>query len=311
MSANNAAAAALSGNRIHVKKGFWRANGKGYLFLLPFLLLFALFIIVPVIVAAWTSLTNNNMLQPAHFVGLNNYRQLFLNDDIFLVALQNTFVFAFITGPIGYFLSFVAAWVINSLKAKNAFALAFYAPSITSGVAMSVVWGVFFSPDRYGYLNNFLINLGFISSPVLWTMDARYIMFVVMFVSIWMSMGAGFLVFLAGLQNIPRDYYEAASIDGLKSRLQELFYITLPTMKPQLLFGAVNAIVTSFGVFDIAVALVGFPSPNYAAHTIVAHLYDYAFIRFQMGYASAIAMVLFVITFFLGRIVMKVLSEKD
>jgi len=126
-----------------------------------------------------------------------------------------------------------------------------------------------------------------------------------------MSMGTGFLVFLAGLQNIPREYYEAGAIDGVRNKTQELFLLTLPMMKPQLLFGAINSIVSSFGVFDIAVSVAGMPSPEYAGHTIVAHLYDYAFIRFQMGYASAIAVVLFLITFILGKVVMKLLSSRD
>ena len=216
-----------------------------------------------------------------------------------------------ITGPIGYLLSFFAAWVINQLKFKRGFALAFYAPSITSGIAMSTVWLVIFSSDRYGYLNNILLNLGMIDSPILWNTDPQYIMKVIMIISLWMSMGTGFLVFLAGLQNVSSSYYEAAAIDGVKNKFQELFYITLPLMKPQLLFGAINAIVSSFGVFDIAVSVAGMPSPNYAGHTIVAHLYDYAFIRFQMGYASAVAVVLFVMTFLLGKVVMRLLSSKD
>ena len=168
-----------------------------------------------------------------------------------------------------------------------------------------------FSSDRMGYLNNILLNMGLIDEPILWNTDPNYIMGVVMFISLWMSMGTGFLVFLAGLQNVSKSYYEAAAIDGVKNKFQELFYVTLPMMKPQLLFGAINAITSAFGVFDIAVSVAGMPSPNYSAHTIVSHLYDYAFIRFQMGYASAVAVVLFIITFALGKIVMRVLSSKD
>ena len=290
---------------------FWVKNGMGYLFMLPFLVLFVIFVILPVAVAIRTSFTDYNMLQPAKFVGFNNYKLLLTDDDIFILALKNTLVFSFITGPIGYIMSFLAAWVINMLKCKSAFALAFYAPSITSGVAMSVVWMTFFSNDRYGYINNFLINTGLIDSPILWTLNSEYIMTVIMFISIWMSMGTGFLVFLSGLQGLNRAYYEAAAIDGIDSKFKELWYITLPMMKPQLLFGAITAIVNSFGVFDIAVSVAGLPSANYAGHTIVAHLYDYAFIRFQMGYASAVSVILFLITFILGRVVMRLLSSHD
>ncbi len=289
---------------------WWRRDGIGYLFMLPFLVLLLIFIVIPVFVALGISFTNYNMLQKPRWIGLNNLKLLFMDDLIFLTALKNTFIFACITGPIGYIMSFIAAWVINQLKLRNAFALAFYAPSITSGVAMSVVWLYFFSNDRYGLINNVLINLGAISEPILWTLDPKYILSVIIIISIWMSMGTGFLVFLAGLQNVPKEYYEAAAIDGVSNKFQELRFITLPTLKPQLLFGAINSIVSSFGVFDIAVSVAGMPSPNYAAHTIVAHLYDYAFIRFQMGYASAVAVVLFLMTFLLGRLVMNMLSTK-
>ena len=292
-------------------KRFIRKNWMGYLFLLPFVVLFSIFVVAPVLYAVGLSFTDYNMMQPAKFVGLNNYKLLFLDDEVFLTAISNTLTFAVITGPIGYLLSFFAAWVINQLKFKRGFALAFYAPSITSGIAMSTVWLVIFSSDRYGDLNNILLNLGMIDSPILWNTDPQYIMKVIMIISLWMSMGTGFLVFLAGLQNVSSSYYEAAAIDGVKNKFQELFYITLPLMKPQLLFGAINAIVSSFGVFDIAVSVAGMPSPNYAGHTIVAHLYDYAFIRFQMGYASAVAVVLFVMTFLLGKVVMRLLSSKD
>ena len=292
-------------------KIFWRKNAMGYAFIAPFVILFTIFIVAPVITAIGLSFTNYNMMQTPTFVGLNNYKLLFLDDEVFITGLSNTMTFAVVTGPVGYLMSFFAAWVINQLKFKRGFALAFYAPSICSGIAMSTIWMVAFSGDRLGYINNFLLNIGLIDEPILWNTDPNYIMGVVMFISLWMSMGTGFLVFLAGLQNVSRSYYEAAAIDGVKNKFQELFYVTLPMMKPQLLFGAINAITGAFGVFDIAVSVAGMPSPNYAAHTIVAHLYDYAFIRFQMGYASAVAVVLFVITFVLGKVVMKLLSSKD
>ena len=296
--------------RRHIKSTT-KYNLIGYGFMFPFFALFFVFTIIPVFIALIQSFTTYNMIQPATFAGITNYKLLFLDDDIFVTALQNTFIFACITAPICFFLSFFIAWVINQLKFRTFFALAFYAPSIMSSVAISVVWLYFFSGDRYGLINNLLINWGLISSPIQWTQDAKYIMTVVILVQIFTSMGTNFLVFLAGIQNVPKELYEAGRIDGIGSRWGELRYITFPQMKPQLLFGAINGIVAAFAVFDIAVSVAGFPSPNYAAHTIVAHLYDYAFIRFQMGYASAIAVVLFLITFVLGRIVMRVLRTKD
>jgi len=290
-------------------KRFWRKNGIGYVFILPFALLFLVFTIVPVLVAAGTSLTQFDMINKAEWVGFNNYRLLFMDDDVFMLALKNTFIFAFVTGPVGYMMSFFAAWFINQLRFKSLFSLAFYAPSITSGVALGAVWLYFFSPDRYGLINNFLLTNGFMTSPIQWTLDSTTILPVIMVIAVWMSMGTGFLVFLAGLQNVSKELYEAAAIDGVRNKLQELKWITLPLMKPQLLFGAVSTIAGSFAVFDISVAVAGQPSPNYAGATIVTHLHDNAFLRFQMGYASAIAVILFILSFSLGRIVMRLLRD--
>ena len=292
-------------------KRFFRKYGVAYLELLPFTVLFLIFTVLPVGIAVVLSFTNYNMFQMIDFVGINNYKGLFLGDEIFMKALGNTLLFAVIVGPAGYFLSFFAAWVLNMMKFRNGFALMFYAPSIISGVAMSVVWSYIFSPDSYGLLNNALLSIGIIDDPVLWTQDPNYILPVIILVSVWMSMGTGFLVFLAGLQNVNKEYYEAAAIDGISNKYQELKYITLPSMKPQLLFGAINAVTGAFGVYEVSVTLAGFPSPNYAGHTIVTHLYDYAFVRFQMGYACAVATVLFIMTYFIGRVVMNALTEKE
>lgn len=303
-----AGAAALPRRRLRFGKQ--RHNVMGYLFMAPFLVLFTLFIVFPVLIAFYLSFTNYNMMETPQFIGLTNYMLLIMDDEVFLIALKNTFIFAFVSGPIGFLGSFIMAWLINNLRARNLFSLAFYAPSITSAVALSVVWLYFFSSDRYGLINNALLTVGLISEPVQWTLNADTILPVVILISVWMSMGTSFLTFLAGLQTVSPDIYEAGMIDGVKNRFQELVYLTLPQMKPQLLFGAINATVAAFGVFDIAVSVAGLPSPNYAAHTIVAHLYDYAFIRFEMGYASAIAIVLFLITFVMGRIFMYVFSDK-
>ncbi len=281
------------------------------IFFLPFFVLFCTFTIGPVVQSVLYSFTNFDLVGQRDFIGLNNYRDLFLDDPLFLQAFKVTFAFALISGPIGYIMSFIMAWVLNDMKGRKLFALAFYAPSISSGTAMSVVWGYFFSPDRYGLINNALTNLGIISSPILWTQNPDTILPCCIFIQVWMSMGTGFLVFMAGLQNQDRELIEAGSLDGIKSRFQELFYITLPQMKPQLLFGAVNTISNSFGVFSVISSFAGHPTPNYVAHTMVAHLQDYAFTRFEMGYASAIAVVLFAITFAASKLCMWMLTDKD
>ena len=292
-------------------KGQRREYRQGVLFVLPFMLLFLVFVLLPVVISVVLSFTSYNIIQPPSFAGLDNYKQLFLDDDVFQTCVRNTLLSAFIAGPVGLAASFILAWVINQMKLRSLFAIAFYAPSITSGIAMSTVWLYIFSPNRYGLVNNLLIQLGFINTPILWNQDARYLLGVIILIQIWMSMGNGFLVFLAGLQNVNAEYYEAAAVDGVSGRLQQLVYITLPQMKPQLLFGCINAITASFAVFDISAGFAGVPSPNYAADTIVSHLYDFAFIRFEMGYASAIAVVLFVLTFAISRIVMHALREKE
>ena len=284
----------------------------GYLFMSPFLLLFTIFTILPVGISMALSVTNYNMMEAPSFIGLTNFKLLILDDKEFLIAMKNTMIFALISGPISFIASFLMAWLINNLrKMRNVFSLAFYAPSITSGVAMGTVWMYFFSSDSYGLINTILMRFGVVSEPIKWTLDSRYILGVVIFISIWMGMGAGFLTFLAGLQGLSPDIFEAGMIDGIRNPVQELIYLTLPQMKPQLLFGAINGTVVAFGVFDIAVAVAGMPSPNYAAHTIVSHLYDYAFIRFDMGYASSIAVMLFLITFVMGKVFMKIFSTKD
>ena len=287
----------------------WHKYHTMYLFMLPFGILFLIFVIAPVLTAIYLSFTYFNVLEPPRWIGLSNYRLLFVEDDVFVTAIKNTLLFAVITGPLGYVISFTLAWFINRVRFRPVYTLAFYAPSITSTIAMSVIWLYFFANDRYGLINYLLTRIGLINEPVLWLQEQSTILPVIIVISLWMSMGSGFLVFLAGLQDVPQELYEAGAVDGIQNAWQEVFYITLPVMKPQLLFGAVMAIVNSFAVFQVAVQVAGLPSPLYAGHTIVAHLYDFAFIRFEMGYASAIAVVLFLFTFLLGRWAMRIFSD--
>ncbi|HEX6971982.1 MAG TPA: sugar ABC transporter permease [Limnochordia bacterium] len=287
-----------------------KANRAAYLFTAPFLILFFTFTVLPVFAGVYLSFTYFNVLQPPKWIGWTNYRLLFLEDDIFLTAIKNTIIFSVITGPVGFILSFILAWLINQLKYRIVYTLAFYAPSITTATAMAVIWRYFFSGDQYGFLNYLLIRLGILAQPFQWLQDIDSILPVIMIVALWMSMGAGFLVFLAGLQNVDTQLYEAGKVDGIKNRWQEVYYITLPLMKPQLLFGAVMAVVRSFEVGDISTSLAGFPSPLYAGHTILVHLMDYAFIRFEMGYAAAISVFLFCVMFGLSRLFMKVFSTR-
>ena len=264
-----------------------------YLFLAPYAILFTMFYVFPVVASIYYSFTYYNILEPPRFIGLQNYISLVLQDDIFLIGVKNTLMIALITGPLGYILSFLFAWLINELPRwiRSIAVIVFYAPSIAGNCY--VIFSVFFRGDAYGYVNAFLMNLGIIDAPKLWFIDPTYMLPICMIVILWMSLGTGFLSFVAGLQGVDRAQFEAGYMDGIKNRWQELWYITLPNMKPMLMFGAVMSITASFGVADVTMALCGYPSTDYAARTIVTHLFDYGFSRFEMGYACAIATILF------------------
>ena len=289
-------------------KRIWQAK-YSYLMLAPFTILFVLFTVLPVAIAIWFSFTNYDMLHNASFTGLENYMRMFLDDDVFLIALKNTLIFALVTGPISYFMCFFFAWLINELKpALRAVAtLVFYAPVLSGSVF--TVWQFILSPDRYGMLNGFLINLGVMQTPISWLLDTRYIMTALIIVQLWMSLGTGFLAFIAGLQGVDTTLYEAASIDGVRNRFQELWYVTLPLMKPQLLFSAVMSITGSFGIGPMITQLAGYPTINYSAHTIMNHLQDYAGTRFEVGYASAIATILFAMMVLMNKAIQKLLNK--
>jgi len=266
-----------------------------YIFLAPYAIVFILFFVAPLLISVFYSFTYFNVLEPPRFIGLRNYINLLLGDDVFLIAVKNTFIMAAITGPIGFIAAFLFAWFINELpRYIRAFVtLVFYAPSIAGSAYM--IWGLIFNGDAYGYINGFLINLGILDSPVLWLTDPKYMMPVILVVVLWMSLGASFLAFIAGLSTIDPTLYEAGVVDGISNRWQELWYITLPNMKGMLMFGGVMAITQAFGVAEVTIVLAGQPSTDYAVHTVVNHLIDYGSIRFEMGYACAIATILFFI----------------
>lgn len=287
-----------------------KENRNMYLFMLPFFTIFLTFTVLPVIASTFLSFTYFNVLETPRWIGWSNYALLFLEDDIFLTAIKNTLIFAIVVGPGGFVIAWVLAWLINQLKYRITYTLVFYAPSITSGMAIGIIWKILFSGDYHGYLNYVLMRIGFLDEPFQWLRNIETMLPIVILVSLWMSMGSNFLVFLAGLQSIDTELYEAGKMDGIKSRWQEAWYITLPLMKPQLLFGAVMQVVRAFEVSDVAISLTGMPSPLYATHTILTHLLDYAFIRFEMGYAAAISVFLFLLMFGLSRLFTRLLSTK-
>jgi len=286
-----------------------KRNWVGYVMVAPFVSIFTLFTVVPVLLSIVFSFTDFNMLQTPNFLFLQNYTRLFLDDDIFITACQNTLVFAVIVGPCSYIMSLMVAWFINELspRIRAIVTLVFYAPSI-SGEAY-LIWKTLFSGDSYGWANAWLLKLGIITKEIQFFEDADYVMPLCIIVALWCSLGTAFLSFIAGLQGIDRSYYEAGAVDGIRNRWQELWYITLPSMKNQLMFGAIMAITNSFGFGSVVTALCGFPSVDYAAHTIMHHLDDYGGQRFEIGYSSAIAVVLFAIMFGANILVNKLIKK--
>lgn len=286
-----------------------KRNWFAYVMLAPYYIIFLTFTIIPVVVSLVLSFTEFNMLEPPTFVFMDNYIRLFLDDDIFILACQNTLIFAAVTGPVSYLLSFLVAWFINELspKIRAIVTLIFYAPNIAGSVYM--IWSVAFSSDSYGYVNGILLYLDLIDTPIAFFQDADYVMPLCIVVALWTSLGTAFLSFIAGLQVVDNSLYEAAAVDGVRNRWQELWYVTLPYMKPQLMFGAILAITGSFGFGGIVDALAGNPSVDYCAWTITHHLNDYGGARYEIGYATAIATVLFIIMIGANGLVKKILSK--
>lgn len=294
-----------------MQKNLWKQikqNREAYLMLAPFMLIFLVFTIIPVVMSLPMGFTDFDMVQLPKYVGLSNYATLFLNDSIFIQSIRVTLIFALFTGPVSYVLCFLLAWLINELpqKLKTIFTLIFYAPSMAN---VYTVWQLIFSGDAYGYLNSLLLKLRIITAPIQWLTDGRYVLGVVIVVQLWISLGAGFLALRAGFQNIDRQLYEAGAIEGIRNRWQELIYITIPAMGPQLMFAAVMQIVGSFTAGTVAQSLVGFPSTDYKAHTIMTHAYDYGWVRFEMGYASAICMILFLAMLACNKLISKLLQK--
>lgn len=295
-----------------VRKRNLKNSRASYAMMAPYLLIFLTFTIIPVVVGFALSFTNYDMLQSPKFVGLDNYVNLFLYDEVFIIALKNTLILAVITGPVSYIMAFLFAWLINELpqKVRGLMTLIFYAPSI-SGNAY-VIWQLLFSSDRHGYINSFLISMGITNEPILWLTTPSYALIILIIVQLWLSLGVSFLSFRAGLQTVDRTLYEAAAIDGIKNRWQELWYVTLPQMKSQLLFGAVMQITNSLGIGMVSVNLFGMPSTEYAAHTLVTHILDFGSTnstRLEMGYASAIAVVLFLLMMASNLVIQKVIRR--
>lgn len=285
-----------------------------WLFMAPFLLLFTLLIVIPVLNSFYLSFTYFNVLESPQWIGLSNFKRLFLEDDLFIKSLKNTLVFGLSTGPGGFILALLLAWLINLTpsRARLWYTFVYYIPSMLSGIAIGTIWrGLVFSGDRLGVLNSLLMRTGVISEPYQWLANVDSIMPVLITVALWSAMGVGFLSMRAGILSVPRELYEAGSVDGVENKVQEFWFITLPMIRPQMLFGAVMAVVGSFKMDALAQTMFGFPSPLYAAHMALTHVHDYAFERFEMGYAAAISVVFFAMMYGLNKLAMRLLRSTD
>jgi multiple sugar transport system permease protein len=304
----------MAANKSTFKKWLYK-EGSAYAFLSSYALLFIIFIVVPVLVAFFLSFTFFDTIQTPQFTGLRNYVVLLTQDDIFMkYVLPNTIQFAVIVGPGGYILAFLLAWMLAQLPkaSRTIFALILYSPSMTSGVAMSVVWLTLFSGDQNGYLNSMLLTNNIIQEPIQWLQSPQYLMTIMIVVTLWSSMGVGFLAMLAGILEINPELYEAGSLDGISNRFQEIIHITIPSMKPQMLFGAVMAIVSTFQAGAIGVTLSGGnPTPQYAGQLIVNHVEDFGFLRYEMGYAAAVSVVLLLMVLFFSRLANKLFGSDE
>ena len=307
--ANNERSLYIEDNKFRYTILQMKRNAGVYGLIAPYFVLFLVFTIIPVLISLPMGFTNFNMAQFPQWVGLSNFYSLFLEDEVFLTAIENTLVFAVVTGPLSYFLCFILAWLINELPGalKTIFTFVFYAPTLAGNIYTT--WQLIFSGDTYGIANAYLIDLGITNGAIQWLTDANYIMGVLIVVQLWMALGAGFLAIRAGLQGIPRDRYEAGAIEGIKNRAQELIYVTIPAMGPQLLFAAVMQITSSFTAGDIGRYLTAFPTTDYAGHTIMTHAFDYGSIRYERGYSSAICFVLFAVMLVANWGIKKILGK--
>ena len=296
------------------KKNTWleiKKNKSNYLLIAPYMIIFIVFTVIPVVSSMILSFTYFNMFQWPEWRGWLNYRRLFLEDDIFLIGLKNTLMFAFILGPTSYVCCFFFAWLINELppKVRACMTLLFYAPSMCSSIY--TIWLFIFSGDANGLVNSYLMKWDWISSPIQWYTDTAYNVKVIIVIQLWLSLGTSFLSFIAGFQSLDKSYFEAGAIDGIKNRFQELIYITVPAMRPQMMFGAVMQIASSFGIAPVCRTLAGFPSTNYSLRTIETHIYDYGTTRYEMGYASAIAFFLCIMMIVTRNLMAKLIRVDD
>ncbi|MEA3488798.1 MAG: sugar ABC transporter permease [Candidatus Omnitrophota bacterium] len=283
-----------------------------YLFIaLPFTLFFV-FQLAPVLISFLWSFTRYDVVHSPRFVGIANYRDILFNDPRFWKAMWNTVLYVLGVVPVGVCLSlFLAVAIDQKIKFKNFFKSIFFLPTVTAIIAVSVIWKWLYAGEKYGLINYFLMKLGL--QPVDWLASPTWTLPAIMIMSIWAGVGYSMILFLAGLQTIPQVMYEAAEIDGA-GFWKKFFHITLPLLKPTIVFVAMMSFIFSFQVFEQVYIMTsgqgGIGGVLDSALTIVAYLYDKGFVKFQMGYASALAYIIFFCIFILTMINRRVVGTR-
>jgi multiple sugar transport system permease protein len=269
-------------------KSNWSEAVWGYVLIAPALVFIFAFTLLPVLGAFGISFTNWNLISPAKFVGLTNYEKVF-TDPVAVKTLTNTFFYTFISVPISIFLSILLAILLNQkIRGVAFFRTAFYLPVISSTVAISMVFLWIFD-SNYGLLNRFLSLFGV--DGIRWLFDTQYAMIAVIIVTIWRSLGFNMLIFLAALQDIPKDLHEAAAIDGA-NEFHKFLNITVPLITPSIFFTTITGFIGSFQSFDLVYNMTQ-GGPARATYLIGFYIWEQAFKYLHMGYGASIAFVLF------------------
>ena len=269
-------------------------------FLGPYMVVFFVWTILPGIVSYFIAFMQFNTIEFPVWVGLQNYQRLFLSEEYFTLCLSNSLVLGTLSGVINYLFAFGFAWILNEVppKPRTILTLLFYLPSMTGG--FTVILDMLLSSDRYGWLNGWLMQAGLIQDPIQWSKETEYMLPLAIIIMLWSALGTQFLVFLSSLQGVDKSLYEAGAVDGIYNRWQELYYITLPSIKGQLQLNAILTVTASVSIS--APGFFGTPTQDYKLFTLAMLSADYSG-RLEMGYVTAISTIMLILSITINKIV--------
>ncbi len=270
-----------------------RFSATPYLFLAPALALIGIFVIYPILAVVYFSFTEWDIVRPPVWIGIQNYQQL-VADPTFWKALTNSIVYLLVT-PTIIALSVGLAIIVNrKLRGVSIFRALYFVPAVSGSIAIGIAWRWLF--DRNGFINSVLISIGALKTPIQWLSEPSLVLPIAMLLTIWAGIGYYSVIFVAGLQNIPEELYDAAQIDGCNS-LQKHWHVSLPGLRPQIVFVSVISSLAALKVFDEIYVLTNRTGGILdSGVTVVFYLWKEAFVLEHAGYAAAIAMVLLVLT---------------